>query len=94
MICAYTTKVKNCPRTYKASKKLKQRFAARGRFMYDYIAHMHLRALLLWHLTSFSPRGEVKGWDNPTVNKTRRTGEAERIIRNSKDSSVVTDDAG
>ncbi len=62
--------------------------------MYDCVAYMHLRALLLWHLTGFNPRGEVKGWDVPTVNKTSRTGKAERITGNSEDSGVVTDDAG
>ncbi len=62
--------------------------------MNDSVTYMHLRALLLWYLTSFNPRGEVKGWDVHTVNKTGRTGEAERITGNSEDSGIVTDDAG
>ncbi len=69
MTCAYSTKMKYCQSTYKVSKKLRQKFAVRGRFMYDSVAYMHLRALLLWYLTSFNPRGEVKGWDVHTVNK-------------------------
>lgn len=42
----------------------------------------------------FNPRSKIKGWDIPTVNKTSRTGEAERIVGNSADSGVVTDDTG